>query len=336
MLSNPAYMGEARYGKIRIVPARPRLRPRRGVPEYPRRSSAKEPTAREEQIPITVPALVSPELFAAVQERLAEHKKHPGQTVAKPRYLLAGLVVCKHCGYAYRGRTRGLRHNYAYYCCYGTEPSRSHGLKVCSSRAIRVDRLDEAVWSDVRKLLSEPERLAQEFERRLSGESGKSETNRTSQNLAKQISQVKRRLARLVEMYAEGYLEKADFQKNMEGTQQRLSELESEQQGMMEVDRQRDELRLVIGQLQEFSQQVREGLEASDLTTRRRIICALVKRIEIDSEQVHIVYKVGPSPFDLSPTRRNGPLCWGRDRKAQGIARGSRERSRAHSFFPAL
>ena len=27
MLRNPAYMGEARYGKIRIVPARPRLRP---------------------------------------------------------------------------------------------------------------------------------------------------------------------------------------------------------------------------------------------------------------------------------------------------------------------
>jgi site-specific DNA recombinase len=59
MLKNPAYMGEARYGKIRIVPARPRLRPRRGVSEYPRRSSAKEPTAREEQIPITVPALIS-------------------------------------------------------------------------------------------------------------------------------------------------------------------------------------------------------------------------------------------------------------------------------------
>jgi site-specific DNA recombinase len=312
MLKNPAYMGEARYGKIRIVPARPRLRPRRGVPEYPRRSSAKEPTAREDQIPIAVPALVPPELFAAVQDRLAEHKKHPGQTVAKPRYLLAGLVVCKQCGYAYRGRTRGSKsHSYLYYCCYGTEPSRSHGQKVCSSRSIRVDRLDEAVWSDVRKLLSEPERLAQEFERRLSGDGGKSEATHTSQSLAKQINQVKRRLARLVEMYAEGYLEKADFQKNMEGAQKRLSELESEQRGIIEADQQRAELRLVIGQLEEFGQQVRDGLEASDLSTRRRIICALVKQIEIDSEQVHIVYKVGPSPFDPSPTGWNGPHCWG-------------------------
>jgi site-specific DNA recombinase len=311
MLSNPAYMGEARYGKVRIVPARPRLRPRRGVSEYPRRSSAKEPTAREAQIPIAVPALVTPELFAAVQERLAEHKQHPGQTVTKPRYLLAGLVVCKQCGYAYRGRSRGSKSQYTYYCCHGTEPSRSHGQKVCSSRSIRVDRLDEAVWSDVRKLLSEPERLAQEFERRLSGDGGKSETDPTSQSLAKQISQVKRRLARLVEMYAEGYLEKADFQKDMEGAQERLSELESEQQGMMESDQRRAELRLVIGQLEEFGQQVREGLEASDLATRRRIICALVKQIEIDSEQVNIVYKVGPSPFDPSPTGRNGPHCWG-------------------------
>src|SRR5512135_2078090 len=35
MLRNPAYMGEARFGKERVVPAQPRLRPRRGVPEYP-------------------------------------------------------------------------------------------------------------------------------------------------------------------------------------------------------------------------------------------------------------------------------------------------------------
>jgi site-specific DNA recombinase len=319
LFRNPAYMGEARYGKNRIVPPRPRLRPRRGVPEYPRRNTAKEATSPEEQIAIAVPALVTPELFAAVQEQLAEHKRHPGRAVLTPRYLLAGLAVCKQCGSAYRGRRHGPKlKKYEYYCCHGTEAGRCQGQRVCSNRAIRVERLDEAVWSDVRRLLLEPERLAQEFERRLSGGAEEGGSDRTCRSLAQQISQVKRRLARMIEMYAEGYLEKDEFQGKMEGARRRLSELESQHQGMREADHRREELRLVIGQLEEFGRQVRAGLETSDMATRRRIICALVKQIEIDSDQVHIVYKVGPSPFDLAPTERNGPLCWGRSDAPSG------------------
>ena len=324
MLRNPAYMGEARYGKVRIVPGRKRLRPRRGVPEYPRRHSGKQPTAPQDQIPIAVPPLVSAELFATVQERLADHKRHPGQTASEPRYLLAGLVVCQQCGYAYRGRRRGSEPRpYRYYCCHGAESSGSRP-RVCSNPPIRTEVLDEAVWTDVRKLLLEPERLALEYERRLAGEGDDSEAQRACQGVAKQIRRVRGRLARLVEMYAEGYLEKEDFQRNMAGAEKRLSDLEASHQMLMNNSRRRDELRLVIGQLEEFGQRVREGLEASDLGTRRQIITALVKQIEIDSEQVSIVYKIGPSPFDSSPTVGNGPHCWGRSKAAPGNARDPR------------
>jgi hypothetical protein len=70
---------------------------------------------------------------------------------------------------------------------------------------------------------------------------------------------------------------------------------------------------------------VRDGLEASDLGTRRQIITALVKQIEIDSEQVNIVYKIGPSPFDSSPTVGNGPHCWGRSKLAWGNVPGNEQ-----------
>jgi site-specific DNA recombinase len=159
MLRNPAYMGEARFNKVHTVPARPRLRPRRGAAEYPRRPTAKQPTPLEDQIPIAVPALVEPVLFQAVQERLAGHRKHPGQAVVEPRYLLAGLVVCRSCGYAYRGRVQGAPVKYHYYRCSGCEGDRMPGrVRICGNRAIRAERLDEAVRSDVRGLLLEPER----------------------------------------------------------------------------------------------------------------------------------------------------------------------------------
>ena len=168
MLRNPAYMGEAHFNKFHQVPARPRLRPRRGAPAYPRRPTGSQPTAAEDQIPIPVPAIVEPALFQAVQERLAEHRRHPGQAAVDPRYLLAGLVVCRGCGYAYRGRAQGKMLKYAYYRCCGREADRMpERVSVCGNPSIRVEELDEAVWSDVCQLLLEPERLIPEFERRL-------------------------------------------------------------------------------------------------------------------------------------------------------------------------
>jgi site-specific DNA recombinase len=333
MLKNPAYMGEARFNKVRRVPARPRLRPRRGVAEIPRRHTGKQPTSPEDQIPIAVPAIVEPALFAAVQDRLAEHRQHPGAAAPQPRYLLAGLVVCQHCGYAYRGRAPGQsqlgkRH---YYRCYGTEARRlPGGMRVCGNPSIQVDRLDEAVWSDVRELLLEPERLAQEFERRLSRESAAGEPTRTSRSLDKLISQIKRRIARLVEMYADGYIEKPEFQRDIDISQKRLSDLEAERQTMQEEEHQREGLRLVISQIEEFSSAVRAGLDTSDGETRRRIICALVKRVEIDAEQVHIVYRVNPRPFaQAAPAGGKMPLCgsrwagaWDIEHDASGLARG--------------
>ena len=321
MLRNPAYMGEARFNKVHAVPARPRLRPRRGAAAYPKRPTAKQPTPLEDQIPIAVPALVDLELFRAVQERLAAHRKHPGQAVPEPRYLLAGLVVCRSCGYAYRGRTQGAAVKYRYYRCSGCDGDRMpERVRLCGNPAIRAERLDEAVWLDVRALLLEPERLVGEFERRLSRENEGGETARSSRSLDKLIGQVKRRIARLVEMYADGYIEKNSFQRDMDISRKRLTELESEREELKEEEGQRAELRLVIGRLEEFADEMRAGLDTSDVKTRRRIICALVKEIQVHAEEVHIVYKVNPRPFaQTPPTTGNMPVCGGRYKSAQGI-----------------
>ena len=324
MLRNPAYMGEAQFNKNRCVPARPRLRPRRGAPEYPRRPTAKQPTPPEDRIPIAVPAIVEQGLFQAAQERLAAHRRHPGRAAVEPRYLLAGLVVCPACGYAYRGQAQGTP-KHRYYRCSGSEASRMpEGVRICSNPAIRVDRLDEAVWSDVRALLLEPERLVQEFERRSSRADDPAEAARSSRSLDKLISQVKRRIARLVEMYADGYLEKDRFRSEMEQSRKRLTELESERAELEEEEDRRGELRLVIGRIEEFAEQMRAGLDTSDVATRRRIICALVKEIQIHAEEVRIVYRVNPRPFaQTTLAEGNMPVCWGRSCDPSGRRRTS-------------
>lgn len=58
------------------------------------------------------------------------------------------------------------------------------------------------------------------------------------------------------------------------------------------------ELRLIIGRLEEFSLRVKDGLDQVDWSTQRELIRTLVKQVEIEQEQVNVVFRVGPN----SPT----------------------------------
>ena len=73
------------------------------------------------------------------------------------------------------------------------------------------------------------------------------------------------------------------------------------------------ELRLVIGQLEEFAKRVSQELQEPDWDTRREVVRALVKKVEIDEQEVRIVYRVSPSPFEGGPQQGSLQHCWGHE-----------------------
>jgi site-specific DNA recombinase len=129
----------------------------------------------------------------------------------------------------------------------------------------------------------------------------------------KLIKQVKRSISRLIDAYEEGLLEKAEFEPRISAARERLSRLEDERGRKAEEENQESELRLVIGQLEEFAKRVSEGLCEPDWATRQEIVRALVKQVEIDEGEARIVYRVSPSPFERGPQQGRLQHCWGRD-----------------------
>ena len=69
----------------------------------------------------------------------------------------------------------------------------------------------------------------------------------------------------------------------------------------------------MIGQLEEFARRVSQELQEPDWDTRREVVRALVKKVEIDEQEVRIVYRVSPSPFEGGPQQGSLQHCWGRD-----------------------
>ncbi|MEK6569874.1 MAG: recombinase family protein, partial [Bacteroidota bacterium] len=314
MLKNPAYIGMAAFGKTHVGPMRPRLRTQRGRSLQPRRAYSTYDVPSEEWISVPVPKIVDAELFDAVQEQLRENQQHARQRQSGARYLLQGLVTCKRCGYAYYGKpvstkaAKGKQRDYAYYRCIGTDAYRFGGQRVCENKQVRTDLLDMAVWYEVRGLLENPQRLEEEYRRRLE----KPEKTRGENELARlqaQIGKLRQGIARLIDSYAEGLIEKSEFEPRITQMKQRIVKLEEQARQLSDEATLQAELKLIIGRLGDFAAKVNDGLDQANWPTQRDLIRSLVKRVEVDQEEVNVVFRVGSGPFSLSPDKKNLQDC---------------------------
>lgn len=308
MLKNPAYKGAAAFGKTKVGPLRPKLRAQRGHREHPKRAYSIYDVAQEQWLMINVPAIISAELFEVVQQQLQDNQRHARQRKRGASYLLQGLICCQLCGYAYYGKpisskaAKGHTRHYAYYRCIGTDAYRFGGQRLCTNKQVRTDMLEEAIWEQVKNLLENPQRLEQEYKRRLNNPS-KGSILDTPDTVELQISKIRQGIARLIDSYADGFIEKAEFEPRIKQMKMRLSKLQDRAKQLSDETALQAQLRLIIGRLEEFTLKVQDNLEKLAWATKRDIIRSLVKRIEVDQQHVNITFRVSSGPFDLSPEK---------------------------------
>jgi site-specific DNA recombinase len=316
ILHNPAYKGAAAFRKTRYEPLRPRLRAQRNRPLQPRRAVSVRDVPPEEWLTIAVPALVEAALFAAVQAQLQENQRHARQSRRGARYLLQGLVQCQHCGYAFYGKpisckaAKGHARSYAYYRCLGTEAYRFGGERVCTNPQVRTDLVEIAVWQEVCALLARPERLAEEYRRRLHAP-GRAK-RQEQPTLDAQSGKLRQGLARLIDSYAEGLIDKQEFEPRIMRLRQRLTTLEEPAQRLQDEAALHTELQLIIGRLEDCAAQVHGGRAAADWTSKRELMRALVKRVEVTQDQVNVVFRVDQGPTEPDPAKKSLQLRRGR------------------------
>jgi len=306
MLKNPAYKGLAAFGKTRATELRPRLRTQRGRPAQPRRAVSSVDVPADAWIGVPVPALVSEALFATVQEQLVENRQRARQGQRGARYLLQGLVCCALCGYAYYGKeispsaAKHHERHYAYYRCVGSDGYRFGGQRLCHNKQIRTDLVDLAVWAEVRGLLEHPQRLIEEYQRRLH-DPGR-ETDRADLTATEtQIRKLRQGIGRLIDSYAEGLIEKGEFEPRVAHLKERVVALDTQAKDLAEKASTESDLRLIIGHLDDFAATMADNLDHLDWEAQRGIIRTLVKRVEIDHSQVNVVFRIGPGPLISDP-----------------------------------
>ncbi len=170
ILRNPAYKGEAYAFRTKMV-KEPGSNKKRKVTLPP-----------EEWIPLpdgTIPPLVDAVTFLAAQRRLTLNQQRAPRNSHDPEaYLLrGGYIKCGHCGWSVT--TRRIKGDLYYGCRKGPRTTGSCHQPTISSRM-----LDNAVWSSIVQVLTDPTVIERELRRLLRDDATEADVDAVQRALA--------------------------------------------------------------------------------------------------------------------------------------------------------
>jgi site-specific DNA recombinase len=287
ILRSPVYTGTAYSERTRPVPARMRQSALRPVgPGHSHRSAPPD-----EWIAIPVPAIVSQETFAAAQARLARNRQLARRNNTAHEYLLRGLVSCGQCQLSCMGRT--VPPGYPYYVCRGrTDALRAARGDRCTARFAPARALDELVWQDLCRILTEPALITHELARAHGGEWLPQALQARRKTLREALAQLERQQARLLEVYLAEIIGRDEFERKrsevtqtQHGLSQQLRQLDAQAQQQVNI------AALAQG-LEAFCRKVQPTLDHLTFAQRRQLVELLIDRVIVTDGQVEIRYVV--------------------------------------------
>ena len=122
-----------------------------------------------------------------------------------------------------------------------------------------------------------------------------------------------------MDAYETGMLDRAEFEQRTQRLRVRLDELKIQAEELTRVQSQSARSEGLLASLTQFAEMVRERLATADWALKRDIITALVKRVEIDEDEVRIVYRIPPQPFKDNPGAANPSLQQCPDRAGTAV-----------------
>jgi len=298
LLRNPAYAGQACYGKTTPHPRQRLTRPLRQRTLWPSRTSANRERPRADWIGIPVPALVGETTFALAQERLEQNKRFAPRRTIEPT-LLQGLLVCRQCGYGlYRTSTRTSKQQIHYDRCLGSDRYRHLKGPVCTNRPIRQDALDHLIWTEVLRVLDDPALIDAEIARRR-------DVARTADPLRIRTAELKREQARLdasterlLSAYPDGLATLAQLRQRMPELQRQSRSVTADLHAL-ELAAVDDARYVQLAEtLSGFRAKLRVRAETLDVRERQQILRLVVKEVLVGGDTITLRHSIPIPPAD--------------------------------------
>jgi site-specific DNA recombinase len=322
MLRNPAYRGQAAFGKTKAAERHggPTRSSRQRGERHGRRPARYDMPAENWTL-IPVPAIVTEETFELAQARLEDNKRFARRNT-KQLTLLQGVLVCRECGYScYRTCTRTSNKRISYYRCIGQDGWRHVGGKVCTSRPVRADELDQLVWGEVRRLLEDPALVKAEIDRRLQVLRAEHPAAHRREALERDLTRADGAIERLIEAYQEQLLSLDELRTRMPALRKRQSTARAQLDSLENELHDAETYLKLADTLQGFLGRLADGLDQLDTAGQQRILRLVVREVLIggDDDKITIRHSIPTPDGDGSPgylLRGSSPLAAAQQRHA--------------------
>ena len=284
MLSNPAYAGRTYFGRTRRV-----------TEDGKRVRFDILPESEWIPMPEVTPPIVTWEEFQEAQEALKGSRRRPVSPPAS--YLLRSHILCGLCSGPLTGTI--LSRRYRYYQC--THARKQAGRPTtCTAKYVRAEPLEESVWSEVVRILENPEVVISEVKNRRQQDLpfGDQEVHRINKELASLDNEERRllRVTRKGEFTAKYVLdEMKDIQRMRTDLNRQKAEMEASRRlidSLNEVDEHR---------IQQICATVRENVGRLEHDGKLQALDALGARVVATSESA-VLYGYLPSYVTIEQT----------------------------------
>jgi site-specific DNA recombinase len=255
------------------------------------------PRPQEEWIPVSVPVIVAEESWQRVQERLAMKQQFAQRHNSKNFYLLRSLLVCKVCGHTLTGRTSLTHQTYA---CSRQGKQRSPDVPAHSC-VIAAEMIEPMVWQAVTDLLHTPTLILDAWEHQVDPLPGAPEEADRLRNRQKTLE---RQWQRLLDLFQEGQIDKAELVHRKERLDQERQTL---QLRLTELEHQEHQEQTKEKMLQDFSKFCREieaGLASPTPALKQKVIRLLIDHVVVGEKEI-VIKHIVPTDDDcrLLPER---------------------------------
>lgn len=227
---------------------------------------------RDVVVPDGMPSIVSKELFALVQQRIAQNKYAPSASRSEVKYLLTGKLICGNCGAVYAGESGTGRtgEKYHYYKC-----AKAKKFDGCDKKAIKKDPAEKVVIETIIKNIFIDEVISEISERVTSWQE---KENTTIPIFQRELADVEKSLANVMAAIEQGIITAT--------TKQRLTELETLKTDLeVKIAKEEIQMQILTKDQVEFWLKNMEKLDLANADNKQRLINTFINSIYVHDDK---------------------------------------------------
>ena len=236
-----------------------------------------------------LPAIISKENFAAVQEMRKVNKHKAAKYAAKATYLLSGKIFCGCCGSAMTGHRVTTRGKYYYY--YTCNKKDRVSASRCPQKQIQRDAIEECVLNVLQGKLLTPGHIkiiSKDMAAEYAKLSQQSKETKSSLNAAK--IKAERKLDNLYKLIEDGVADERDWQR-----------FKSVKRELNSIDEQIKALGKIAGFPVLTSEQIiatlkqlkSELLRQNNIEAKKMLINLFVEKVIVEGPNIHTYFNIG-------------------------------------------